>query len=83
MATASEDGTARIWAADAFEGPRMLRDPKLQHFGDGAFSPDGRYLATAHVEFAAIWETATGKQVHQLGFTTPSQAGFENGRGRT
>ena len=63
VATASADGTARIWAAHAFAGPRVLEGPGI---GVGAFSPDGRYLATGRDGVAAIWETATGKPLRRL-----------------
>jgi eukaryotic-like serine/threonine-protein kinase len=67
VATAGADGTARIWSAADFVGPRRLHHPghSPETFA-AAFSPDGRHLATAGLEFATIWETTTGKLVHQL-----------------
>ncbi len=66
VATASADGSARLW--DSFTG-----DPsgaRLKHGGavvDVAFSPDGSLLATASVDgHARLWYAATGALVATL-----------------
>ncbi|HRZ35661.1 MAG TPA: protein kinase, partial [Candidatus Paceibacterota bacterium] len=66
IATASEDGTTRMWAVDAPDGPLVLRDPGLKEPQDAAVSPDGRWVASAHNTNAVIWDAATGRLVHKL-----------------
>ena len=62
IATASDDGTARIW--DAITGSELL------HLEAGpssavAFSPDGSLLATSNYEAktVTIWDTLTGRSL--------------------
>jgi WD40 repeat protein/serine/threonine protein kinase len=60
IATASDDGTARIWDADG----RPLTPP-MRHEGEVnwvAFSPDGRRIVTASDDGTArVWEVADGR----------------------
>src|SRR5262249_52303732 len=61
LATASWDGTARLWDTDTGE-----ERASLEHEGvveSAAFSPDGRTLATASRDGKAqLWDAATGQQ---------------------
>lgn len=59
MATASEDGTVRLWDTRTWE----LAMPPLQHDAPVRivlFSPDGRLLATAAGAHAWLWDATTG-----------------------
>jgi WD40 repeat protein/transcriptional regulator with XRE-family HTH domain len=66
IATASSDGTARIW--DAFTGKELLAvDPAAGILWAAAFSPDGKLLATAGEDkIARIWDASTGKELLAL-----------------
>ena len=72
LATASLDGTARIW--DAFSGMQLLRisheDDPLGWTQNVAFSPNGARLATTSRTAAWIWDAATGER--QLRVDQPS-----------
>jgi WD40 repeat protein len=63
FATASDDGTARLWRLPSFVEDRVLKG----HTGGVwccSFSPDGTLLATASADRTArIWSTATGDQL--------------------
>src|SRR5262249_50567619 len=66
IATASNDGTARLW--DAASGKQLL---VLEGHGTTvaavAFSPDGHRLATAGNDWRArLWDAASGKQLTVL-----------------
>ena len=66
LATASEDGTARLWDPATGEHLRTLAG-----HADGvrgvAFSPDGRLLATASADLTArVWDPATGQHLRTL-----------------
>jgi WD40 repeat protein/energy-coupling factor transporter ATP-binding protein EcfA2 len=66
LATASADGTARVW--DAASGTELNA---LRHEGEVwgvAFSPDGTRLASASSDRTArMWELASGAQLYVLG----------------
>lgn len=58
--TASEDGTAQVWATDGGKPS----GPPLRHAGavnDVSFSPDGRLVVTASADgTVGVWDAATG-----------------------
>ncbi|MEV4470238.1 serine/threonine-protein kinase [Nonomuraea sp. NPDC049504] len=65
LASASRDGTARLWAAETGEHLRTLTG----HLGDVsavAFAPDGQSLATAAGETIRRWDVTTGEQLAEL-----------------
>jgi WD40 repeat protein len=71
LATGSDDETVRIW--DPATGQELLsfespRDgiPGYRGIGCLAFSPDGRHLAGGKAQNLAIWDAATGEQLHYL-----------------
>jgi hypothetical protein len=64
LATASADGTARLW--DVATGTELH---SLQHAGpvtEVAFAPDGTILATASARTAQLWDVATGTELRSL-----------------
>jgi WD40 repeat protein len=66
LATASEDGTARVWEAPAGRLLSVL-DGHERSVNDVQFSPDGRLVATAGTDGTArVWEAATGKLIHMF-----------------
>jgi WD40 repeat protein len=75
LATASADGTARLW--DAWTGE--LRDVLVGHDGwvqGVAFSPDGQRLATSSWDRTArVWEASSGREL----FTLARHAGWLRG----
>lgn len=73
IATASADGTARIW--DVSTGKELLSvkgstyeaGSEAGHAWFAAFSPDGKFLATAGGDgVARIWDASTGQQLISL-----------------
>ena len=66
VATASWDGTAKVWDASTGKELFTLRGHK-GCVGGVAFSPDGRYLATASDDNTAkVWDGKTGKELLTL-----------------
>jgi WD40 repeat protein/serine/threonine protein kinase len=70
VVTGAADGTVRVWWLDPPKNQaRPLAEP-IVNFSVMALSPDGNYLATGTNDFfhpgARIWDTATGKLLHQL-----------------
>ena len=64
LATASQDGTARLWdvATHRQIGTPMTADSDFVR--DVAFSPDGKILATASNDGTArLWDVATHRQI--------------------
>lgn len=78
IATASADGTARIWAADSGRLVATLRgaadNPETtlkEGFFDAQFSPDGAYLVTASdAEGAQVWDIVSEAVVLAFGAET-------------
>ena len=64
LATASRDGTARLWeVATGREQARLEHDGWVTRV---AFSPDGTRLATSNDRTARLWEVATGREQARL-----------------
>lgn len=66
LATASDDGTARVW--ETASGREIARVSHGEPVYAVAFSPDGKLLTTASRGDggAAIWNAFTGRQLHRL-----------------
>jgi eukaryotic-like serine/threonine-protein kinase len=64
MLTCGEDGIARLWTKD---GERIADLPHQNRIRCGAFSPDGRWAATASDDHSVkIWNAETGTHVSTL-----------------
>ena len=74
LATASEDGTVRLW--DPATG-QPIGDPLTGHTGavtGVAFSPDGHRLATASDDGTVrLWDPTTGQPVGDPSPATPAR----------
>jgi WD40 repeat protein len=73
LATASNDGTVKVWAwdptrLDKEQQPAFTLDVHVDGYGNRvAFSPDSRRLATGGDGFAVdIWDAKTGELQHTL-----------------
>jgi WD40 repeat protein len=65
VATASGDGTIRIW--DAATGKHLRKLVHGREARDIAFSPDGRLLVSNGTDDSVcLWNVATGKQIYKL-----------------
>jgi WD40 repeat protein len=66
LATASEDGTAKVWDAESGELLLTLEGHTDYVYGV-TFSPDGRLLATGGTDKTArVWDLDTGEALHTL-----------------
>ena len=75
LATASTDGTARLWDPATGEHRRTLTG-HTSYVSGVAFSPDGRLLATASSDGTArLWDPATGEHRRTLTGHTSSVYG--------
>jgi WD40 repeat protein len=59
IASASDDGTVRLWDAGT---AKLIRTYRTSHGMSVAFSPDGKRLAAPLSKRAAIWDVASGQQ---------------------
>jgi WD40 repeat protein len=64
FATASWDMTVKLWQAADAALLFTLADLE-ESFHSVAFSPDGRYLASASGTTIGVWDVATGRLVHE------------------
>ena len=65
LATASWDGTTKLW--DVATGRELLTlRTNTEHVFSVAFSPDGKLLATGEDQVAILWEVGSGHQVMSL-----------------
>ncbi len=76
LATASDDGTARVW--ETASGREIVRVSHGEPACSLAFSPDGMLLATSSKGDigAAIWHTRTGREMHRLEHTSIEDLAF-------
>jgi RNA polymerase sigma factor (sigma-70 family) len=84
IATASWDGTARLWDAQTAKEVRRLdvpppRDYKPAHLSRILFSPDNEYIVVAQQAMldeagVLVWKRRTGEKVHQFPGGTGSVA---------
>lgn len=66
FATATDDGTARVWRTDGAAQVAQLRG-HADKVNSVAFSPDGARLVTTSIDRTArVWEVATGAEVAVL-----------------
>ena len=71
IASASKDGTVRVWDAASPPRPRTLQSPSVLTYGGDveclAFSPDGRRLVSGHDDNALrVWELPSGRPLHVI-----------------
>ena len=64
LASASFDGTIRLWDVDTGEERMTLRPETLVH--QLAFTPDGARLLSAEEKFVTVWDLAAGKPQRTL-----------------
>ena len=73
LASASQDGTAKVWDAATGDELLSLRGHTLGGVNSVTFSPDGKRLATAGDDNTVrVWDAATGQELLRLsGHTDP------------
>jgi WD40 repeat protein len=81
VASASWDGTARLWDATTGETLAVLRHPDASIVSGVAFHPSGKALASAGSDgYARFWDPDTGQEVGRFsvtgGSTTDSRLRF-------
>lgn len=73
LASASQDGTTKIWDAATGEEILTLRNHKTGGVNSVTFSPDGKRLATAGDDKTVrVWDAATGQELLTLSGHTDS-----------
>jgi WD40 repeat protein len=76
VATASRDGTLKVWEARAGRLLTTIQGTGSGSFWDAVFSPDGKLLATAGDDTTArLWDASTGKEVLTLSGATRAVQG--------
>ncbi|KJY01764.1 F-box and wd40 domain protein [Zymoseptoria brevis] len=66
IATASWDGTYRIWNAETGECRHEIERPEKRQNWAGAFSPDGKYVLRSGTDDVAVYEVDTGNKISEL-----------------
>ncbi|MEZ6187891.1 MAG: sigma-70 family RNA polymerase sigma factor [Planctomycetota bacterium] len=69
VASASHDGTVRIFDLASGAGERVLQDPRGEWATAVAWHPSGRWLASGHYAFAAglrLWDPQTGEALRGI-----------------
>ena len=64
LVTSSLDADGHVWNAKTFAHIRELRG-HASIVSDVAFSPDGRWIATAGPTTVGLWETETGQRIQK------------------
>ena len=73
VATASDDGAARVWDTESGKRLSVMRQPA--GVTAAAFSADGRFLATTSWDRSVrVWEVSTGRRVAQLPMRAPIES---------
>lgn len=65
LATASNDGTVKIWDTATSREVRVLRLDNGSSIGAVAISPDGTKVAAGGAAMVKIWDVATGREVFE------------------
>ena len=73
VATASDDGTIRIWDSKVGKLSKVLSHVDRNALGERAWvrglavSPDGRFVASSSIDDTVrLWDAATGKEIYRL-----------------
>lgn len=67
LASASEDGTARLW--DLGPAREALTIETVDGFGRIAFSPDGRQIAAGDADYVKLWDAFAGQELRTFRFS--------------